>query len=115
MRHIFLPIAMNLKTIFLKLNKFSISEILLSYNFRREGKASSNLKDEEYKEQVSLAKKHCKRGDVFQLVLSRRFSQGFKGDEFNVYRALRSINPSPYLFYFDYGDFKIFGSSRKPN
>jgi len=82
-----------------------------SYNFRREGKASSNLNDEEYKEHVSLAKKHCKRGDVFQLVLSRRFSQGFKGDEFNVYRALRSINPSPYLFYFDYGDFKIFGSS----
>jgi len=82
-----------------------------SYNFRKEGKASSNLNDEEYKEHVSLAKKHCKRGDVFQLVLSRRFSQGFKGDEFNVYRALRSINPSPYLFYFDYGDFKIFGSS----
>jgi anthranilate synthase component 1 len=82
-----------------------------SYNFRKEGKASSNLDDEEYKEHVSLAKKHCKRGDVFQLVLSRRFSQGFKGDEFNVYRALRSINPSPYLFYFDYGDFKIFGSS----
>jgi anthranilate synthase component 1 len=82
-----------------------------SYNFRKEGEPSSNLNDEEYKEHVSLAKKHCKRGDVFQLVLSRRFSQGFKGDEFNVYRALRSINPSPYLFYFDYGDFKIFGSS----
>jgi anthranilate synthase component 1 len=54
---------------------------------------------------------HCQRGDVFQLVLSRRFSQAFQGDEFNVYRALRSVNPSPYLFYFDYGDFKIFGSS----
>lgn len=82
-----------------------------TYNFRMEGKSLSNLNDEEYKQHVSLAKKHCKRGDVFQLVLSRRFSQGFKGDEFNVYRALRSINPSPYLFYFDYGDFKIFGSS----
>ncbi|MGB5272921.1 MAG: anthranilate synthase component I family protein [Flavobacteriaceae bacterium] len=82
-----------------------------SYNFRKEGKAASNLEDEEFKEQVRLAKKHCQRGDVFQLVLSRRFSQAFKGDEFNVYRALRSINPSPYLFYFDYGDFKIFGSS----
>jgi anthranilate synthase component 1 len=82
-----------------------------SYNFRKEGEPTSNLNDEEYKEHVSLAKKHCKRGDVFQLVLSRRFSQGFKGDEFNVYRALRSVNPSPYLFYFDYGDFKIFGSS----
>ncbi len=74
-------------------------------------KDKSNLEDEEYREQVEMAKKHCQRGDVFQLVLSRRFSQGFKGDEFNVYRALRSVNPSPYLFYFDYGDFKIFGSS----
>lgn len=82
-----------------------------SYNFNKEGAPESNLKDEDYKEQVELAKKHCQRGDVFQLVLSRRFKQKFKGDEFNVYRALRSINPSPYLFYFDYGDFKIFGSS----
>ena len=82
-----------------------------SYNFKMNGDAISNLKDDEYKEHVELAKKHCQRGDVFQLVLSRRFSQGFKGDEFNVYRALRSVNPSPYLFYFDYGDFKIFGSS----
>ncbi len=82
-----------------------------SYTFERNGQARSNLRDEEYMEHVALAKKHCQRGDVFQLVLSRRFSQGFKGDEFNVYRALRSINPSPYLFYFDYGDFKIFGSS----
>ncbi|MFD0862578.1 anthranilate synthase component I family protein [Sungkyunkwania multivorans] len=82
-----------------------------SFTFHKDGEGTSNLKDEEYKEHVALAKKHCARGDVFQLVLSRRFSQGFKGDEFNVYRALRSINPSPYLFYFDYGDFKIFGSS----
>ncbi|NDV17121.1 anthranilate synthase component I family protein [Muricauda sp. TY007] len=82
-----------------------------SYNFNKEGEPESNLKDEDYKELVELAKKHCQRGDVFQLVLSRRFKQKFKGDEFNVYRALRSINPSPYLFYFDYGDFKIFGSS----
>ena len=82
-----------------------------SYNFSLDGEASSNLKDEEFKDHVALAKKHCQRGDVFQLVLSRRFSQGFKGDEFNVYRSLRSVNPSPYLFYFDYGDFKIFGSS----
>ncbi|SHH00421.1 anthranilate synthase component I family protein [Flagellimonas flava] len=82
-----------------------------TYNFSKEGEPQSNLKDEEYMEHVALAKRHCQRGDVFQLVLSRRFSQGFKGDEFNVYRALRSVNPSPYLFYFDYGDFKIFGSS----
>ncbi|MDX1363983.1 anthranilate synthase component I family protein [Arenibacter latericius] len=82
-----------------------------SYNFSKSGVAVSNIQDNEYKEQVALAKQHCHRGDVFQLVLSKRFSQKFKGDEFNVYRALRSINPSPYLFYFDYGDFKIFGSS----
>lgn len=82
-----------------------------TYNFKKNGEPSTNLTDGAFKEQVALAKKHCQRGDVFQLVLSRRFSQGFKGDEFNVYRALRSINPSPYLFFFDYGDFKIFGSS----
>ncbi|MES2238968.1 MAG: anthranilate synthase component I family protein [Bacteroidota bacterium] len=82
-----------------------------SYKFSKEGEGFSNLTDEEFKNNVALAKKHCFRGDVFQLVLSRRFTQGFKGDEFNVYRALRSINPSPYLFFFDYGDFKIFGSS----
>ena len=82
-----------------------------SFSFNKEGNAISNLTDDEFKSNVSLAKKHCHRGDVFQLVLSRRFSQAFKGDEFNVYRALRSINPSPYLFFFDYGNFKIFGSS----
>ncbi len=82
-----------------------------AYNFTTDGEISSNLTDQEYKQHVELAKKHCARGDVFQLVLSKRFTQDFKGDEFNVYRALRSINPSPYLFYFDYGDFKIFGSS----
>ncbi len=82
-----------------------------SFNFKKENEVSSNLTDEEFKANVALAKKHCLRGDVFQLVLSRRFSQEFKGDEFNVYRALRSINPSPYLFYFDYGNYKIFGSS----
>ena len=82
-----------------------------SFNFSPIGHTISNLTDEEYKANVELAKKHCARGDVFQLVLSRKFSHHFKGDEFNVYRALRSVNPSPYLFYFDYGDFKIFGSS----
>ncbi|MFI1743673.1 anthranilate synthase component I family protein [Thalassobellus sediminis] len=82
-----------------------------SYNFNSKGDINSNLTDDEFREHVELARKHCQRGDVFQLVLSRRFSQEFTGDDFNVYRALRSINPSPYLFYFDYGDFKIFGSS----
>ena len=81
------------------------------YNFETKEKISSNLTDKEFKANVEIAKKHCHRGDVFQLVLSRKFQQGFKGDDFNVYRALRSINPSPYLFYFDYGTFKIFGSS----
>ncbi|WP_405562817.1 anthranilate synthase component I family protein [Polaribacter sp. Asnod6-C07] len=75
------------------------------------GDETSNVKGEEFIDYVKKAKSHCKRGDVFQLVLSRQFQQKFKGDEFNVYRALRSINPSPYLFYFDYGSFKLMGSS----
>ncbi|MFD2915719.1 anthranilate synthase component I family protein [Psychroserpens luteus] len=87
------------------------SKNFASYTFKTDSDISSNLTDDEYKDHVELAKKHCARGDVFQLVLSKKFSQAFKGDEFNVYRALRSINPSPYLFYFDYGNFKIFGSS----
>ncbi|MEM5565519.1 anthranilate synthase component I family protein [Psychroserpens sp. AS72] len=87
------------------------SKNFASYTFKTDSEISSNLTDDEYKVHVELAKKHCARGDVFQLVLSKKFSQAFKGDEFNVYRALRSINPSPYLFYFDYGNFKIFGSS----
>jgi len=87
------------------------SKNFAAFNFHKNGETISNLTDDEYKQHVELAKKHCARGDVFQLVLSKKFTQGFKGDEFNVYRALRSINPSPYLFYFDYGDFKIFGSS----
>jgi anthranilate synthase component I len=75
------------------------------------GAETSNCTNDDFKEYVAKAKAHCKRGDVFQLVLSRQFQQEFKGDEFNVYRALRSINPSPYLFYFDYGNFKLMGSS----
>lgn len=82
-----------------------------SYHFERQNEPESNLSDEDFMEMVRVAKEHCAKGDVFQLVLSRRFTQKFTGDEFNVYRALRSINPSPYLFYFDYGSFKIFGSS----
>jgi anthranilate synthase component 1 len=81
------------------------------FSFEKKGEKSSNLTDAEFLEFVEQGKQHCFRGDVFQLVLSRRFSQSFQGDDFNVYRTLRSINPSPYLFYFDYGDFKIFGSS----
>ena len=81
------------------------------FDFKKLGQPESEISDKEYIEYVNKAKDHCKRGDVFQLVLSRRYTQKFKGDEFNVYRALRSINPSPYLFFFDYGDFKIFGSS----
>ena len=81
------------------------------FSFEKVGDKISNLTDEQFINFVKKGKEHCYRGDVFQLVLSRRFSQEFKGDEFNVYRTLRSINPSPYLFFFDYGDFKIFGSS----
>ena len=80
-------------------------------NFEIVGYETSNTTGDEFKDYVKKAKSHCKRGDVFQLVLSRQFQQKFKGDEFNVYRALRSINPSPYLFFFDYGSFKLMGSS----
>jgi anthranilate synthase component 1 len=87
------------------------SQSFATYQFSFEGEETSNITDEAFKNNVTKAKEHCKRGDVFQLVLSRQFQQKFKGDEFNVYRALRSINPSPYLFYFDYGSFKLMGSS----
>jgi anthranilate synthase component 1 len=82
-----------------------------SYNFTAKGTETSPVSDEAYKEMVSKGIQHCKRGDVFQIVLSRCFSQAFSGDDFKVYRALRSINPSPYLFYFNFGSFRIFGSS----
>lgn len=81
------------------------------YAFKACDNITSTVSDEEYIEMVKRGIAHARRGDVFQIVLSRRFSQGFEGDEFNVYRALRCVNPSPYLFYFDMGDFKIFGSS----
>lgn len=81
------------------------------YPFNRKGAVQTNLSDSGFKDLVNKCKQHCARGDVFQIVASKRFSQEFTGDEFNVYRTLRSVNPSPYLFYFDYGDFKIFGSS----
>ena len=81
------------------------------YPFRILGEESSNLENEDYREMVRKGIASCLRGDVFQIVLSRRFQQSFAGDEFNVYRALRSINPSPYLFFFDYGDYKLMGSS----
>lgn len=82
-----------------------------SYDFRLNGAESSPITDEEYRKMVRSGISHCLRGDVFQVVLSRRFEQPFLGDDFKVYRALRSVNPSPYLFYFDFGGFRIFGSS----
>jgi anthranilate synthase component 1 len=81
------------------------------YPFETAAEEACNMTDEDYREMVREGIRHCYRGDVFQIVLSRRFSRAFKGDEFNVYRALRSINPSPYLFYFDYGDYRLMGSS----
>lgn len=81
------------------------------FNFQTIGEESSNATDLEYMKMVETGIRHCKIGDTFQVVLSREFQQKFRGDDFNLYRCLRSINPSPYLFYFDYGDFKIFGSS----
>lgn len=81
------------------------------YPFQASGTETSNMSGDEYMDMVRKGIQSCKRGDVFQIVLSRRFRQSFTGDEFNVYRALRSINPSPYLFFFDYGDYKMMGSS----
>lgn len=81
------------------------------YPFTTKGKVESNLSDEEYVEMVKKGIHHCHIGDVFQVVLSRSFNLQFHGDDFQVYRALRSVNPSPYLFFFDYGSFRIFGSS----
>ena len=82
-----------------------------AYDFHPVGDVRSTLTDDEHKENIRKGIKHCLRGDVFQIVLSRRFIQKFEGDDFKLYRALRSINPSPYLFYFDFGGFRIFGSS----
>ena len=82
-----------------------------SYSFRPVGDVSSPLTDEEHKANIRRGIAHCMRGDVFQIVLSRRFVQKYEGDDFRLYRALRSVNPSPYLFYFDFGGFRIFGSS----
>ncbi len=87
------------------------SQKVAQHKFQLEGEESSNLTDQEFMDLVTAGKKHCQIGDVFQIVFSRQFTQKFKGDDFNVYRVLRSINPSPYLFYFDYGNYKIFGSS----
>ena len=81
------------------------------YPFKTVNGENSNMQDEDYIEMVKKGIASCYRGDVFQIVLSRRFQQAFTGDEMNVYRALRSINPSPYLFFFDYGDYKLMGSS----
>lgn len=82
-----------------------------TYDFHAVGETSSTLTDEEHKANIRKGIAHCLRGDVFQIVLSRRFIQHYEGDDFKLYRALRSINPSPYLFYFDFGGFRIFGSS----
>ena len=82
-----------------------------AYDFHPVGDVRSTLTDDEHRENIRKGIKHCLRGDVFQIVLSRRFIQKFEGDDFKLYRALRSINPSPYLFYFDFGGFRIFGSS----
>jgi anthranilate synthase component 1 len=82
-----------------------------AFSFKTLGPEEKNMTDQAFMENVTRCKGFAQRGDIFQIVPSRRYAQGFSGDEFNVYRALRSINPSPYLFYFDYGSYKIFGSS----
>ncbi len=94
-------------TIIRAMNKANVQ----TYDFHPVGDVKSTLTDEEHKANIRKGINHCLRGDVFQIVLSRRFTQAYEGDDFKLYRALRSINPSPYLFYFDFGGFRIFGSS----
>jgi len=94
-----------------QIEQFLNTKNFSEYPFQRHGNVQTNLEDVAFKNLIRICKEHCHRGDVFQIVPSKRFSQSFTGDDFNVYRALRSVNPSPYLFYFDYGSFKIFGSS----
>ena len=99
--------ATELENIYKQMNKSNIQ----AYDFHPVGDVRSTLTDEEHKANIRKGIQHCLRGDVFQIVLSRRFIQKYEGDDFKLYRALRSINPSPYLFYFDFGGFRIFGSS----
>ena len=82
-----------------------------TFGFDLVGDTTSNMSDDDFKKMVRTGKDHCQKGNVFQIVFSRKFSQTFQGDDFNVYRVLRSLNPSPYLFYFDYGSYRLFGSS----
>lgn len=96
-----------LDDIFRQMNKANVH----AYDFHPTGETTSPLTDEEHKANIRRGIKHCLRGDVFQIVIARRFIQKYEGDDFKLYRALRSINPSPYLFYFDFGGFRIFGSS----
>ena len=94
-----------------KIKNIVLGKPVNPFSFKKSKEEQTNVSDKEFKKLVDRGINHCKIGDVFQIVLSKRFYQDFQGDEFQVYRALRSINPSPYLFYFDYGSFKIFGSS----
>ena len=94
-----------------KIKNIVLGKPVNPFSFKKSKEEQTNFSDKEFKKLVDRGINHCKLGDVFQIVLSKRFYQDFQGDEFQVYRALRSINPSPYLFYFDYGSFKIFGSS----
>jgi len=99
--------AADIDVIYRAMNKANVQ----AYDFHPVGDVRSTLTDEEHKANIRRGIRHCLRGDVFQIVLSRRFIQQYEGDDFKLYRALRSINPSPYLFYFDFGGFRIFGSS----
>jgi anthranilate synthase component 1 len=99
--------ASGIDSILKAMNKSNVQ----AYDFHPVGDVRSTLTDDEHKANIRRGIQHCLRGDVFQIVLSRRFIQKYEGDDFKLYRALRSINPSPYLFYFDFGGFRIFGSS----
>ncbi len=82
------------------------------FSFRKNyHKIKSNISKNKYKSIVSKAKKHIKKGDIFQVVLSQRFERKFLKQPLEIYNHLRKSNPSPFMFYFNYRDFKILGSS----
>ena len=101
------PVVSSVIELLMKINRTNVKP----YQFHPVGDTTSPLTDEQHKANIRRGIQHCLRGDVFQIVISRRFVQRYEGDDFKLYRALRSINPSPYLFYFDFGGFRIFGSS----
>lgn len=89
-------------------------QIITNRNLGKSGKIeepSSNLTKEEYKSAVKKAKAYIKQGDIFQVVPSQRWTQSFSYSPFSLYRSLRRTNPSPFMFFFNFGNFQVIGAS----